>query len=122
MNPTETVQERARELGRMLGQSDEYKALERARTRLADDRAAVAALNRLSDLESRIARSLENGEEPTTTEREEYERVFSELQASPLYQGFVAAQSNFDRIVAKVNEEIVSGMETAGRSRIILPS
>jgi cell fate (sporulation/competence/biofilm development) regulator YlbF (YheA/YmcA/DUF963 family) len=122
MTSQETVRERARELGRMLGQSDEYKALERARNRLTQDRDAVVALNRLSELENNIAHALERGEQPDAPVREEYERLFSVLQGSPLYQGFVAAQSNFDRIVARVNEEILSGIENASQSRIILPS
>jgi hypothetical protein len=29
-----------------------------------------------------------------------------ELQSSPVYQGLVAAQSNFDKLLTRVNEEI----------------
>ena len=38
---TEGISEKARELGRLIGQTDEYKALGRARERFSDDRAAV---------------------------------------------------------------------------------
>jgi cell fate (sporulation/competence/biofilm development) regulator YlbF (YheA/YmcA/DUF963 family) len=118
----EKLAEKARELGRSIGQTEEYKALERARSRFSDDRESVAALNRLAELESEIAQSLERGEEPGDATKEAYERVFSELQGSPIYQGMVAAQSNFDRVLTRVNEDISKGIEAGARSRIIMPS
>jgi hypothetical protein len=79
-------------------------------------------VNALTRLEGEIAKSLQAEEEPAEATREEYERVFGELQSNASYQGMVAAQSNFDRILTKVNEEISRGVETGASSRIILPS
>jgi cell fate (sporulation/competence/biofilm development) regulator YlbF (YheA/YmcA/DUF963 family) len=122
----EAVWERAKELGRVLGQSDEYKAVNRAKERLSNDREIVTQLNRLGELETEIARSLQRGEEPPAEMAEEYaeeyEKVFTDVQARPEYQQLVAAQSNFDKILARVNEEIGKGMTAAAQSRIILPS
>lgn len=118
----DTTFEKARELGRMLGQTEEYKALQRARERVSNDREVVRLLSRLGELEEDVARSLQRGEAPPEAVREEYEQVFSDLQANPVYQALVAAQSNFDRVLARVNEEIGKGMEAGAQSRIILPS
>lgn len=119
---TDGMKERAQELGRLLGQSDEFKALTRARQRLTEDAEAVTAMNRLDVLEREIGATLHNGDEPPEATKAEYERLFMELQASPVYQGLVAAQSNFDKVLARVNQEISRGMETGSQSRIILPS
>jgi cell fate (sporulation/competence/biofilm development) regulator YlbF (YheA/YmcA/DUF963 family) len=119
---TEGMKERAQDLGRLLGQSDEFKALGRARERLSEDREAVAAMTRLDGLEREIATALQGGQEPDEAQKEEYERMFMQLQASPVYQALVAAQSNFDKLLAKMNEEISRGMEAGAKSRIILPS
>jgi cell fate (sporulation/competence/biofilm development) regulator YlbF (YheA/YmcA/DUF963 family) len=116
------LKERAQDLGRVIGQTPEYKALERARDRFSNDRSSVEAVNRLSELEGQIAQSLERGEEPTDPVKTQYEQVFSELQGSPIYQGMVAAQANFDRLLARVNEDISKGIESGAQSRIILPS
>jgi cell fate (sporulation/competence/biofilm development) regulator YlbF (YheA/YmcA/DUF963 family) len=116
------MKERAQDLGRLLGQSDEFKALGRARDRLTQDAEAVAAMNRLDVLERDISTALHNGQEPPDTAKQEYESVFGTLQSSPTYQGMVAAQSNFDKILARVNEEISRGMEMGSQSRIIMPS
>ncbi|MGH7464978.1 MAG: YlbF family regulator [Longimicrobiales bacterium] len=119
---TDGMKERAQDLGRLLGQSDEYKAVGRARDRLTADGDAVAAMSRLDALEREIAAALHSGQEPEETAKQEYEAVFSTLQASASYQGMVAAQSNFDKLLARVNEEISRGMELGAQSRIILPS
>ena len=118
----EATYEKARDLGRLIGQTDEYKALQRARDRISDDREVVTLLNRLGELEQEIGRSLQRGEAPTNAIREEYDDLVSRLQASPVYQSLVAAQANFDKILTRVNEEIGKGMEAAAQSRIILPS
>jgi cell fate (sporulation/competence/biofilm development) regulator YlbF (YheA/YmcA/DUF963 family) len=119
---TDGMKERAQELGRLLGQSDEYKALGRARQRLTDDGAAVGAMERLDELEREISTALHGGQEPDKSVQTEYERVFEGLQASPTYQALVAAQSNFDKLLTRVNQEISHGMEAGAKSRIILPS
>ena len=119
---TEGITEKARELGRLIGQTDEYKALGRARERFSEDRAAVEQVNKLAKLEAEISSLLQREEEPSEATREEYEQSFGVLQGNASYQGMVAAQSNFDRMLAKVNEEISKGVETGAQSRIILPS
>ncbi|MFO7262176.1 MAG: YlbF family regulator [bacterium] len=114
--------ERARELGWLLGQTEEYQALARARRALAEDRELTTLLNRLAELDSRMARSLERGEAPAAEDQTEYEESFNKLQASPVYQALVAAQSNFERVLKRVNDEIARGIEAGAQSRIILPS
>src|SRR5690606_1522616 len=61
----EAMMEKARDLGRMIGQTDEYKALGRARQNLDSDREAVETLNRLAELEAEIASALRSGQEPS---------------------------------------------------------
>ncbi|MBI4543745.1 MAG: YlbF family regulator [Gemmatimonadetes bacterium] len=114
--------EKAQELGRLLGQTAEYQALQRARERLGNDRDLVKLANRLAELEAELLRSAESGAEPGATTRDEYERTFTELQAHPAYQALVAAQSNFEKVLARVNDQITRGMEAGAQSRIILPS
>jgi cell fate (sporulation/competence/biofilm development) regulator YlbF (YheA/YmcA/DUF963 family) len=117
----ESIAEKAKELGRLIGQTDEYKALVRARERFSEDREAVARVNRLAELEQMVGEALQRGVEPSEEIRNDYETVFAELQSSPVYQGMVAGQSNFDRVLQRVNEDISKGIEAGAASRIILP-
>lgn len=116
----ETMMEKARDLGRMIGQTDEYKALGRARQNLDSDREAVETLNRLAELEAEIASALRSGQEPSQEAQQAYEASFSRLQGSAVYQALVAAQSNFDKLLGRVNDEIGKGIELGAQSRIIL--
>ena len=119
---TEGMKSRAQDLGRLIGQSEEYKALSRSREALSNDKSAVGRLNRLSELEREISIALQQGAEPAEAIQQEYERLFQELQVSPLYQALAVAQSNFDKVLMRVNEEIGKGIEAGAQSRIILPS
>ena len=78
----EATWEKARELGRLLGQSEEYKALKRAKERVSNEREIVTMLTRLGELEQEIGRALQSGEEPAPNTADEYEQIFSAVQVA----------------------------------------
>jgi cell fate (sporulation/competence/biofilm development) regulator YlbF (YheA/YmcA/DUF963 family) len=119
---SEGMLDKAKEVGRLIGQTDEYKELQKARERLNEDRETVELVNRLSELEQQFQQQMQQGEQPTEEEQQEYQELMSELQSGPRYQAVVAAQSNFDKIVEKVNEKIGEGIEAGAASSIIMPS
>lgn len=115
------IEEKAREIGRLLSQTSEYRAVREANSALSDDREAVKLVNRLSELEDDIAGHLRAGREPTADQQQEYESLAEQLQTLTSYQRVVAAQSNFERLMGRINEEIGRGLEAGEQSRIILP-
>ena len=117
----EGIKERAQELGRLVSQTDEYTALRRANELLGDDREAITVMNRLAELEQQMTGTLRAGQEPDTEVQEEFTRLAEEIQQRTVYQGVVAAQSNFERLMGTINEEIGRGIEAGVQSRIILP-
>ena len=118
---SDRIMEKARELGGILGQTAEFGALNRARKRLEEDETLRPLIETMDQLERELAEMLQRGEQPDETFRERYETSFGSLQGHASYQGMVAAQANFDRILQRVNEEIGKGMEQGAGSRIILP-
>lgn len=114
--------EKARDVGRMIAHSDEYKAFKRASQQLSDDREAVTRLNRLQALEETFQAAIQQGTEPPLEQQQEYERLVGEVQTMPGYQALASAQGNFDRLMLRVNEEIAKGIEAGEQSRIILSS
>lgn len=118
----ETIWEKSREVGRLVAQTDEYGALKRANGRLSDDRDAVELLNAMAQLQDDLAGAMRAGREPTEQEQADYESLAGRLQGNATYQAVVAAQSNFDRLMMRVNEEIARGIEVGEQSRIILSS
>ena len=112
----------AKELGNALARTDEYQALKRALSAADDDREIAELRNELQNLEGQIEASLRAGKEPDDEVKEQYEKAAGRLQSSATYQRLVAAQTNFDKVVRRVNETIMKGIEEGADSRIILSS
>jgi cell fate (sporulation/competence/biofilm development) regulator YlbF (YheA/YmcA/DUF963 family) len=114
-----SVQERALEMGRMVGQSDEYQALKRANDRLMAETELRAGLERLRELQILLTEQVERGEHPRPEQQTEVDALVGKLQAHPMYQAVIAAQSNFDKLMFKVNDWILEGIKKGADSRII---
>ncbi len=113
------IDDKAQELGRLLGQSDEYKALRRASERLREDAECQRQLGEVEKLAAEIERQAQQGKEPTPEQAQGYERAVQVIQGSPVYQQMVAAQANFDKLMAKVNARIYEGIQKGAASPII---
>lgn len=113
------IDEKALELGRLLGQSEEYKALRRASERLRENADVQRQLADVERLAQAIEQGAQRGKEPPQEEVEQYDRALQSVQGSPVYQQVVAAQANFEKLMAKVNERIFDGMKRGAASPII---
>jgi cell fate (sporulation/competence/biofilm development) regulator YlbF (YheA/YmcA/DUF963 family) len=113
------ITERAKDIGRLIGQSEEYQALKRSNDRLMEDAALRQQLERLRTLQIKVAEQLDRGQEPTVEQQKEVDALVAQVQAHPAYQAMVAAQSNFDKLMLKVNDWILDGIRSGAASRII---
>jgi cell fate (sporulation/competence/biofilm development) regulator YlbF (YheA/YmcA/DUF963 family) len=113
------IDQKASELGRLLGQSDEYKALLRASERMKADATCRQLLADVERIAQEIERAAQQGREPAKDQVEQYDRALQTVQANPVYQQVVAAQANFEKLMAKVNARIYDGMKQGSASPII---
>ena len=113
------MEERARDLGRIIGQSSEYQALKRANDALGSDRDATALLREMDRLRLETQRLLERGDEPTPEMEEQLNRLLERVQGNAAYQAMVVAQENFDKVMLRVNEWILEGIRKGATSSII---
>jgi cell fate (sporulation/competence/biofilm development) regulator YlbF (YheA/YmcA/DUF963 family) len=113
------IGERALELGRLVGQSEEYQGLKRANDRMMAEQELRDALERLRSMQMSLAEQADRGEAPRPEQQAELDQLVGRVQAHAAYQGVVAAQSNFDKLMYKVNEQILEGMKKGADSRII---
>ena len=113
------LDERAVELGRLIGQSDQYKAVRRANDALGADKDAVALLNRMEQLRVQASQMMERGEQPTAEMEQELDELLQKVQVNPLYQRMMVAQENFDKIMVQVNQSILEGIKKGATSGII---
>ncbi|HEX9610489.1 MAG TPA: YlbF family regulator [Gemmatimonadales bacterium] len=113
------LEDKAEELGRVLGQTEEYKALRRASEQLREDAAMQKVLAEAERLAQEIERVAQQGREPTKEQVEQYDRALQSVQGNPVYQQMVAAQANFEKLMAKINARIYDGMKKGSASPII---
>ena len=113
------IPDKARELGRLIGQSEEYGALKRAQTRVEGATELRARMQDLRKMAQNLEEQAERGTPPAEADVNAYDQLLSKIQADPLYQTVVASQSNFDKLMLKVNEHILDGIEKGAASPII---
>lgn len=113
------LQERATELGRLIGQSDEYKTVRRTSDALNDDREASAAIREMERLRQSAQTMLQRGENPTAEMEEQLDTLLERVQGNATYQRALAAQENFDKLMLRVNEWIAEGIRKGATSSII---
>jgi cell fate (sporulation/competence/biofilm development) regulator YlbF (YheA/YmcA/DUF963 family) len=116
------IYEMAKELGAALARTEEYQAYKRVLEASADDRELVEMRNRLEAIEARIETALRAGKEPDDEVKTAYTQATDELQMLAGYQRLVAAQTNFEKVMYRVNQTVAEGIEEGARSRIILSS
>jgi cell fate (sporulation/competence/biofilm development) regulator YlbF (YheA/YmcA/DUF963 family) len=114
------IDEKARDLGRMLGQSKEYQELRRANDALGEDKDAVALLRQMEQLRSQAQQMIQRGERPTTEMEKQLDELLQKVQVQTAYQRLIAAQENFDKLMGRVNEWILDGIEKGAASPIIM--
>ena len=113
------IEDKAKELGRLVGQSAEYKNVTRANDALGEDKEAVALLKTMEQLRVNAQSMIQRGERPTEEMERELDALLGQVQSQPVYQRLVVSQENFDKLMGKVNDWIVEGIEKGAVSSII---
>jgi cell fate (sporulation/competence/biofilm development) regulator YlbF (YheA/YmcA/DUF963 family) len=113
------LEEKAKDVGRLIGQSPEYQALKRSSEALNTDREAVALLQEMEKLRGEAQQLIQRGENPTPDMEQQLDSMLEKIQSQPAYQRAVSAQENFDKLMLRVNQWIMDGMKKGAASPII---
>jgi len=62
---------------------------------------------------------IERGEEPPPAMEQELDTLLQGVELNPAYQRAIVAQTNFDKLMMRVNEFISEGIRTGAVSKII---
>ena len=113
------IDDKAKELGRLIGQSSEYQAVKRANDLLTGDKAAVELLQQMETLRTNAQQLIERGERPSDDMEQSLDTLLGKVQQNATYQRLVVAQENYDKMMMKVNDWIVEGIKKGATSSII---
>ncbi len=113
------LEEKARELGRVIGQSAEYQAVRKSSDLLNSDREAAAILQQMEKIRTDAQAMIQRGEQPTAEMEQQLDELLAKVQTNSVYQRAISAQENFDKIMYHVNNWIMEGMKKGATSSII---
>lgn len=113
------LEQKGRDLGRLIGQSSEYQAVKRANDALTNDAEAVALLRRMDELRLQAQQMIDRGEHPTPELEQELDELLSKVQVNPTYQRAIVSQENFEKLMMQVNGWISEGIKAGAASPII---
>jgi cell fate (sporulation/competence/biofilm development) regulator YlbF (YheA/YmcA/DUF963 family) len=113
------IWDKAQELGRQIGQSSEYQALRRAESTLREDKETVTKLDLIQTLARKVDQAIAEGQMPDQATSDAYESAVRDLETSVVGQAYVVARANFEKLMARVNQQISEGMEKGASSSII---
>ena len=113
------IEERARDLGRLIGQSKEYQEMKRANDALGADEEAVKLLKAMEQLRADAQEMIKRGERPTQEMEQQLDALLQKVQVQMAYQRLISAQENFDKLMARVNEVILDGIHKGSQSSVI---
>ena len=113
------IEDKAKDLGRLIGQSTEYQAVKRASDALNEDKDTVALLQKMEQLRVDAQRMMQRGERPSEDMERQLDTLLGQIQGRPTYQRLLVAQENFDKIMGRVNDWILEGIEKGATSSII---
>ena len=113
------LEDKAKELGRIIGQSPEYQAVRKSSEALNGDRDAVTVLQEMEKLRVQAQQMIQRGEQPTAELEQQLDDLLMKVQGNPVYQRAISAQENFDKVMYQVNNWIMDGMKKGATSSII---
>lgn len=113
------LEDKAKDLGRQIGQSPEYQALKRSSDALNEDREAVTLLQQMEKLRGEAQQLIQRGENPSEEMEKQLDDLLEKIQGQPAYQRAVSSQENFDKLMLRVNQWIMDGMKKGAASPII---
>jgi len=113
------IEDKAKDLGRLIGQSSEYQAVKRASDALNEDKDTVTLLQKMEQLRVDAQRMMQRGERPSEEMERQLDTLLGEVQGRAAYQRLLVAQETFDKIMGRVNDWILEGIEKGATSSII---
>lgn len=113
------IETQARQLGRLIAQTPEYRYYESASRQVGEDSELRELVQKLQDQENSINELVRSGKEVPEQAKKDYESVLGDLQGRSNFQALISGQENYLKLMNKVNELISEGIREGGQSRII---
>jgi len=104
--------EKARELGRVIAESAEFREVQKRRDEMFADETCRDLLYAFHQMQQRVAETQQQGREVSPEEQRALEQMELKMAENPLVQAFNEAQKKFQDLLNKAMEIVIrSGVE-----------
>ncbi len=100
------VLDKAKELGKEIRTTDEYKELVRTSGNVQENSEANDIINEIQKLQQQIQFAQQSGVQPNQEQIEEFNNLKGKMDSNITIQAYVKAQENFNQIMQDVNQAI----------------
>lgn len=105
-----SVMDRARELGKEIRTTEEYKELERTTGNIKDDANANKMIQDIQELQQQIQFAQQSGVQPSQEQIDEFNSLKGKMDTSLTIQAYAKAQNDFSEFMQTVNNAIGEGI------------
>ncbi|HLA40037.1 MAG TPA: YlbF family regulator [Candidatus Glassbacteria bacterium] len=113
------IETSAKDLGRLIAQSPEYKYYIAASREVDEDRETSDLMRKLKELEEKVGKLQQEGKPLDEQIKTEYTTLMENIQSKTMVQGLIASQENYLKLMNRVNAKIAEGIKEGAQSRII---
>ena len=105
-----SVIEKAKELGKEIRKTEEYKELERVSENIQGDADANQMINEIQELQQQIQFAQQSGVEPSQDQINQFNDLKSKMGTNLTIQAYAKAQNDFNQFMQDVNSAISEGI------------
>lgn len=105
-----SVMDKARELGKEIRTTEEYKELERTTGNIKDDANANKMIQDIQELQQQIQFAQQSGVQPSQEQIDEFNSLKGKMDTSLTIQAYAKAQNDFSEFMQTVNNAIGEGI------------
>jgi len=101
---------KAKELGKEIRKTEQYRELERVSENMQEDAEANQMVREIQDLQQQIQFAQQSGVQPSQEQIEEFNNLKSKMDTSLTIQAYAKAQNDFSEFMQDVNNAISEGI------------
>lgn len=106
-----SVMDKARELGKEIRTTEEYKELERTTGNIKDDADANKMIQDIQELQQQIQFAQQSGVQPSQEQIDNFNSLKGKMDTSLTIQAYAKAQNDFSEFMQTVNNAIGEGID-----------
>ncbi len=105
-----SVISKAKELGKEIRKTEQYRELERVSENMQEDTEANQMIKEIQELQQQIQFAQQSGVQPGQEQIEQFNNLKSKMDTSLTIQAYAKAQNDFSQFMQEVNSAISEGI------------